>query len=718
MRRALLIALSLAALPGTAEPAAPIDPALIGAEGAEGRRPRGFVWSEDGARLAFLYDGAGGDAVYVTDVGTGRTAKELEASSLEAGGKRADRIDAVLWSPAGESLLLRAGGDLFLHPLGQSDSRPLTRTRAEEKDPKFSPDGTRIAYVRDGNLFLIDLAEGEERALTRDGRPGAVLNGDTDWVYWEEIWGRDATGFWWSPDGRRIAFYRFDDTAVDAFPIAGVERPYPRVRWQKYPAAGRINPAVRVGVLDLDTGGIVYADTGNRDAYLARVAWEPDGRALDILRLDREQTTLTLLRCDPESGECKPLIEESHPTWVNVEKDFLVLPDGRFVWGSERSGRRRLYLYSRDGNLLHPLTPPDRIVTSLDGFDRGSGEIVYTATGKGELGATVRHVFRVPVDRPVPVAVTDGDGWHRAWPSPRGGHFVHSFSDADHPPRIELIRGDGSAVALPSSPPQFDPDALPRWRFLTIPGPEGLRLPAMLLEPETLEPGSRHPAIMYHYGGPGSQVVARRWSGRGRGLWHKMMAQRGFLVLSVDNAASIHFGKSGEDRIHRRFGEVNLAAQLAGVRFLASLPYADTARIGLWGWSGGGANTLYCLLHRPGVWRAGVAGAPVTDWTLYDTIWTERYLDSPADNEDGYRESSPISHAADLADALLIVHGTADDNVHMLNTLAFVGELVEAGKPFEMAIYPGQKHGFRGAALRHFYARMTEFFERHLAAGR
>jgi dipeptidyl-peptidase-4 len=244
-------------------------------------------------------------------------------------------------------------------------------------------------------------------------------------------------------------------------------------------------------------------------------------------------------------------------------------------------------------------------------------------------------------------------------------------------------------------------------------------LPAGVSAPDAAAAGgAKHPVIMYHYGGPGSQVVADRWTSRGRGLWHQMMAQRGYGVLTVDNRASVHFGKAGEDRVHRRFGEVNLEAQRAGVRYLESLPWADASRVGLWGWSGGGSNTLYCMLESPGTWRAGMSGAPVTDWRYYDTIWTERYLDHPDDNPDGYRDSSAVTHAGKLADRLLIVHGTADDNVHPQNSMALAKVWTEAGIPFEMAIYPGETHGFRDAASRHFFERMTEFFERTLAADR
>jgi dipeptidyl-peptidase-4 len=314
------------------------------------------------------------------------------------------------------------------------------------------------------------------------------------------------------------------------------------------------------------------------------------------------------------------------------------------------------------------------------------------------------------------------EGWNAAVVSPESGLWVHYWSDADTPPRFAVRDADGREIAeLPTRPPAFDPAALPHWRFFTLDGPDGSKLPARMLTPPDVKPDAtapqrRHPAIMYHYGGPGSQVVVNRWDGRGRDLWHKMMAQRGYAVLSVDNVASIFFGKRGEDRQHRRFGPLNLAAQQAAAAYLADQSWIDGSRIGLWGWSGGGFNTLYCLFESPGTWAAGMAGAPVTDWRLYDTIWTERYLDHPDDNAEGYELSSPIHRADRLADRLLVVHGTGDDNVHPQNTIALAAKLVAAGKPFEDALYPRQKHGFRGPAARHVYERMTRFFEDALAA--
>lgn len=700
----------------------------IFAPDSAGRRASDLAWSPDGTRLAYLWDDGAGKALWILETATGRRTTvpgTLRPTRTANQAPAAPAIDAFRWSPDGNTLLVEAGGDLYLHPAGGGPVRRLTETRAEESSPRFSPDGKRLAFVREYDLYMIDFDKGgNESRLTTGGEKNVTLNGTTDWVYWEEIWDRDATGFWWSPDGTRIAYYQFDETPVGVYPLVTEADPAvpAKVDLQKYPRPGEPNPKVRVGVLDLPSGRTTWATTwtatGEEDSYLARVDWTPDGRAVAIQRLNRDQTRLDLLRCDAVTGACSTLHTQSWPTWVNLGNDLRFLPDGRFVWGSEESGWRRLSLHDADGKVLRPLTPKGWAVTSLDAVAGDGTWLAFTGfrtEGAPALGAAERHVMRVRLEDGAAEPLTSEPGWHEAIVAPATGQWVHTWSDGDNPHRAEVRGPDGQEVAeLPSTPPAFDPAALPRWKLGTIAGPEGSRLPFRYLEPEGFDPTRRHPVIVYHYGGPGSQVVVNRWDARGRDLWHKMMAQRGFVVAMVDNQSSLFFGKAGEDRDHRGMGAGNLAAQLALVDHLTAQPWVDASRIGLWGWSGGGFNTLYCLFHRPGVWKAGVAGAPVTDWRLYDSIWTERYLDTPQDNPDGYRASSPFHEADKLRDHLLVLHGLADDNVHPQNTVALSDRLIRAGRPFEQALYPGQKHAFRGESQTHVYARMTEFFERTL----
>lgn len=697
----------------TAEPQLTLD--ILFGEDTLGRQARDLQWSPDGRHLAYRWEDATGDALWLLEPGSSKSPRAVFRPG-DAGTADDYSFGAYHWSPTGKALLFESDGDLHLLDLDSGSLRRLTATGAEEEEPAFSPDGSKLAFIRGYDLHMIDLASGKESALTAGGDENRILNGITDWVYWEELWGRDSTGFWWSPDSTRIAYYQFDEEPVATYPLVDFSGQYPVVRWQKYPKAGTDNPRVRVGVLDLGSGETTWLDTGpDPTEYLARVHWHPDGGGLAVQRLNREQDRLDVLLCGAGDGVCRTLLTETWPTWINLGDEFTWLPDGRFLWGSERSGWRHLYLYDAEGELIRPLTDGEAAVTSLDAVNAADGWLVYTSYGPGPLGAAERRVHRVRIDGSKRETLAGEPGWNSARVASETGLWVHGWSAANSPSKTVVLDASGTQVAeLPSEPPVYDPSSLPKWETFTIAGPDGVQLPARRLLPVGFDPQRRYPVIMYHYGCPASQVVADRWGSRGRDLWHKMMAERGYVVLSVDNQGSAFFGKKGEDRAHRLFGPGNLAAQEAGVAYLRGQPWADPERIGLWGWSGGGSNTLYCLLESPGTWKAGVSGAPVTDWHLYDTIWTERYLDHPDDNTEGYEKSSPVTYAAQLEDALLIVHGTGDDNVHPQNTMKMSDALIEAGKVFEQAIHPGQKHGYRDKASRNFYERMTEFFDRHL----
>ncbi|HEV7668243.1 MAG TPA: DPP IV N-terminal domain-containing protein [Thermoanaerobaculia bacterium] len=699
---------------------------------AWGKVPSQIAWSPDGKRLSYLWDDGQGEALWVLDPVTGKSEKCLSGADLaepQETSKEKDKaepaavppppsVGEVSWLPDGKGFLVASDGDLFLALAGAAPRR-LTRTAAAEEGAVVSSKGDRAAFVRDHDLWTLDLATGREQRQTRDGKENVTLNGETDWVYWEEIWNRDSTGFWWHPDGRRIAYYRFDETPVGVYPLIDDVPKDATVRWQKYPRPGRPNPRVKIGVRDTTSARAktIWMETGGApDDYLARVAWSHDGSWLAIERLNRDQTELDLLRCTPADGHCTVLASDRDPDWVNLGNDFRPLEDGRFLWSSEREGHRRLYLYAADGKPLGPVTPEGWVHETLDGVDEAQGLVTFTGYATEPLlAAAERHVLRARLDGSGLERLTSGRGWHTATVAPSGGWWVDGWSDADTPPLLRLIGPDGreAAARLPSKPSTIDTAGLPKYEFLTIPGPEGSTLPARLLKPAGFDPARKVPVLTYHYGGPASQVVIDRWGG----AWNKWMAARGYAVWSVDNQASLFFGKRGEVRLHRRFGELELAGQLAGVAYLKAQPWVDGGRLGIWGWSGGGSNTLYALLHSPGTWKVGVAGAPVTDWLLYDSIWTERYFDRPEENPEGYRLSSAVTAAANLKDRLLIVHGTADDNVHPQNSWNLIRALEKAHVSYEDLALPGQSHGIRGDAQIHFYRRMTELFDRELGGG-
>ncbi|HVR29854.1 MAG TPA: DPP IV N-terminal domain-containing protein [Thermoanaerobaculia bacterium] len=725
----------------------PIPLEVVFAEEGHARAPSELVWTEDGKRLSFLWSKEGQRDLWTVAPEDDREPQVLLRAGELRDGDRDIGYKDYAWSPDGTAILFQGAGDLYLYRLADQKLRPLTRSDAKSEDPRFSPDSTKVAFVRAADLWTVDLVSGEERRLTHDGEEGRVLNGKPDWVYWEEIWHRRSIGFWWAPEGRRIAYLRFDQEGVPRHPLVHDADRDPTVEQQPYPKAGDRNPTVSLGVLDLASGETAWIETGARagEDYIARVRFTPDGKRLAVVRLDRDQAEAALLFCDLASGACETRLVERLSTWVDVGDDFELLADGRVVWGSDRDGWRRLYLHDAGGWALHAVTPEGIAVTKLDRVIEVSGKVLFTGFRTDRLGARDRQLYRVQLeggeaellspgcegaadDRGRGNRSTAGRG-ERGGPgcepvrgtiaavvAPGGRAWVATHSTAATPPRSTLFVRDEAPVPLPFQPATaYDRASLPHWEFLTIPGPDGAPLPARVMRPPDFDATRRHPVIMFHYGGPASQTVEDASAERPvRDLWHARQAQRGYVVVNADNPASVFFGKQGADRLHRRFGELEMQSQLAVVEHLAAQPWVDRERLGLWGWSGGGTNTLYSVLRRPGVWRAAVAGAPVTDWRLYDSIWTERYLDHPETNEAGYRDSSPVTWAPALADALLVVHGTADDNVHPQNTYALVRELVKAGRPFEQAIYPGEKHAFGDTANRHFYQRMEEFFDRWL----
>ncbi len=620
-----------------------------------------------------------------------------------------DRRTPVL-SPDGRSLVGSAAGDLFLVNLTTGAIRYLTDDGEPEIYPSFSPDSERLAFVRSGDLHWLDLKTGVVHRATDRGNNHLLLHGVADWVYEEELGA--GRSHWWSPDGTRLAFLQFDTSTVNPAPITGDSFLYPELELQRYPKAGTSNSKVRLGVVDLGGTDPVWLDTGDADSYLVRAGWTPAGEVW-VQRLNRDQTILDLLAADPESGASRVLVSDEDPTWINIRDDLRFLSDGRFLWTSERDGWRHLYLYAADGSLIRRLTEGEWQIEAVHGLDAGETSVIFQANRKDHRQ---RNIYRVNLEGGEidPLGPDDG-GNHSGTLSPARDFIVDFWSTRDTPPRADLLNADGEVVRRIWR----SGDELDAWDLLpveagSITADDGTELYSLLVRPRDFDPRKKYPVVLYVYGGPGSQLTADRW---GAPVHHtyRYLADLGMAVFLVDNRGTSGRGHAFETAVHRRLGELEVADQLAAVRWLNGHAWVDSDRIAVYGGSYGGYMTLLCMLKSPDVFRAGIAYAPVTDWRLYDTVYTERYMDTPEDNPQGYEASAPLTWAGNLEGPLLLVHGAMDNNVHLQNTLQLIGKLATADKAFELMVYPDTRHGVRLSSFAlHFHRLKVDFLKRNL----
>ncbi len=617
------------------------------------------------------------------------------------------------WDRDGERGVFTFGGDVFLIQRSNGRIERVTDTDGEEKNPSFSPDGGMLAYTRGNDLYTMDLAGHTEFRHTATGSD-SLLNGTLDWVYMEELFTRgDVRAHWWSPDGTQIVFLEINESPVPVYPIVDQIPTRASYTLQHYPRPGDPNPVVRVGVVPVRGGDVVWTDVDTRDdSYIARVYWTGDSHAVAIEKINRAQDHLTLFFADPATGSADVGMEEGSPTWVNVNDDKHYYQKKRqFLWGSERDGHNHLYLFNLDGSLIRQVTRGDWEVIELDGVDEKKGRIFFTAN---EGSVLEQHLYQISENGKDMKRLTSEEGTHRTSMSPDFKYFVDAFSSHVRPTRVSVHAANGKKL--------FDvgDQLTPALKAMKYPVPEFFTIEheqrvyqCRLWKPLDMDPSKKYPVLVFVYGGPHSQVVQKAWSRQD--LWHACMASRGYLVFSIDNRGSFGRGKAWEEPLLKRMGDIELQDQVAGVEYMKSLPYVDPERIGVWGWSYGGYMTLMSMFNAPDVFRAGVAVAPVTDWRLYDSIYTERYMKLPADNASGYDESAPLTHAGKLKGNLLVMQGDADDNVHMQNTVALTRKLIDAGKDFDLMFYPQRDHGIAAPADRiHLYRKMTEFFDRNL----
>ncbi|MGC8763714.1 MAG: DPP IV N-terminal domain-containing protein [Acidobacteriota bacterium] len=717
-RTAAVLALALAladaaALPVSAGGPPPLtlkealQPAAFG-----GQVPRSPCWA--GGLLLFFEPAPGGEPgdLVALDPRTGARRTVLSREAFQKADGARGPLSSLLPSPDGSRVLLKGMGTWILD-LGRGALEPFLPPETEVGDWAWSPDGGRVAFANDRGLFVA--APGAPPRLLVAGEPSVIV-GRPDWLYGEEL---DLTqGFLWAPDSRHLAVWRFDEGGVPTYPMVDVTAGEPKAEMQFYPRPGDPNPQVSLLWVDAGTGEarpVPGARSG--EGYLPRAAFTPDGRRLVFSLLDRLQQRLELRYWEVQSGATGLLLEEHSETWLNFLGPPRFLKDGRFLWVSERQGTAGLEVVSPDGS-RRPLTSPPFLADDLLAVDPQERWAFLAGTDGDPLR---KFLFRVDLRKGALQKLTPAEGWHEAAVSPGGAFALDLFSRLGVPPKAALLdlRRGRSLLLYDNPSPEVVTRGLGRAEVVTLRASDGTLLYGKLQKPVGFDPSRRYPVVVQVYGGPHAQMVQDRFVPRWD-LIDRLFLEKGFAVFCLDNRGSARRGTAFEGALFRRLGRVELEDQLAGVAYLKSLPWVDGERIGLWGWSYGGFMTLYALTHAPaGTFRAGAAVAPVSDWRLYDSCYTERYLGLPGANAEGYRESSPVFAADELEGRLLLAHGLSDDNVHFGNSATMADALLKAQKPFEMAYYPRQNHGIRELSHREdLFRRILQFFEEALASPR
>ncbi|WP_294290388.1 DPP IV N-terminal domain-containing protein [uncultured Sphingomonas sp.] len=647
-------------------------------------------------------------------VGSGAELSEAEKMQRERariGGQRG--IVAYQWSSDGTSILVPLDGDLYLATLDGKVTR-LTNTPGGELNPLVSPRGQYLSFVRDQNLYVSDLNGGDARKITPDGA-GTVHWGEAEFVAQEEM--DRTTGYWWSPDERYVAVERFDEAPVGTVVRAAIGAEDTKVFEQRYPAAGTSNVLVDLYVMRPDGTGSVKVDLGkDRDIYLARVKWAPDGNTLYVQRQNREQTVLDVLKVDPATGASSVLFtEKSGPkSWVNLSNVFVPMQDGSIIWWSERDGHGHLYRFAT--GKWTPLTKGAWEVAGLNGVDEQGGKLYFNGNKDGALE---RHIYALDLKSLATTRLTEAGWWNNATADSSATRFIVERSNPTQPTQVYLADGSGKRLSWinenavrPGHPYHPYLSGHAETKFGSLKTADGETLYWEMLTPK-LEPGKTYPVFFEHYGGPHSQTVTRNW---GPPL-HQLLVDKGYIVFMIDNRGSANRGKAFEDAIWHAMGGVEVRDQLAGVDYLKTLDFVDPKRIATYGWSYGGYMTLKMLEANPGVYAAGISGAPVTRWELYDTHYTERYMGTDPKGRDkaAYAKSAAVEDGPKISDPLLLIHGMADDNVVLDNSTAFAAKMQATNTPFEMMFYPGKTHS--ASREIHVWTTILNFLDRTVGAG-
>lgn len=691
-----------------------------------GKPTAGMRWLIDGTSYSQIQPGEGGSfGLYRVDAKTGKTTLFHDASKIEtalaAAGLKAEDAKKLAGQTSYEfnktqtATLLNSNNDLYFYDFSNGAAKRLTNNADEEKEADFSPDGKMVSFVRGNNLFVLDMTSGKETQITDDGSE-KFLNGILDWVYEEELYGRgNKRGYWWSPDSSRIAFLRTDETPVQNFVVVNHQGAYQTVENTPYPKAGSPNPTVQLVMVELRTPRKMYAETSNyrpEDFLISRVAWSPDSKRVIYQAQNREQTFLDLNAADFQTGKTTTLFKETSPAWVEVVDNPGWLKDGSFVWQSARNGWKHLYHFGADGRLIKQITSGDWEVRDLYGVDEKNNFVYFSATAFDPIAP---QIYRVKLDGSDLKRISTGISSHAASFNETFTHFVDTYSEPMTPAQTRLYRADGTLerVINENKVEVLSQYKLSKPEFLKVKTRDNFELEAMMIKPPDFDGSKKYPVMSFVYSGPHAPQVRNAW-GSTTGMWYQMLAQNGYIIWVIDNRTASGKGTRSEYGLYKNFGETELKDLEEGVSYLKSLPYVDGSRIGISGWSFGGYMTAYALTHSKN-FKIGIAGGTVSDWSLYDSIYTERYMGTPQTNPEGYKKSSVLAAAKDLSGKLLLVHGVIDDNVHLQNTMQLVYELQKAGKQFDLMLYPTARHGVTNPLqVKHMRQMMTDFILKNL----
>lgn len=604
--------------------------------------------------------------------------------------------------------------DYYLYNI---DTKELTKLfDFQVQEPTFSPDGQKIAYAKQNNLYVYDLVSKKSTQITTDGKKNSIINGITDWVYEEEF--AFVRAFDWSKDSKKVAYIRFDESMVPEFSMSIFKTDlYPKIETFKYPKAGEKNAVVSLHIYDVTANATKEVKLGNyNDFYIARLKWTNDNNTLSAQVLNRHQNNLDLLFVDGTSGTSKVVLNEKDKAYVDVTDNLTFLKDNSFIWTSEKDGFNHIYLYDKAGKLKNQVTKGNWEVTSYYGFDEKSKTVFYQSTENGSIN---RDIYRIALDGKNKVRLSKNVGTSKATFSPNFQYYINTFSSATQPTTYTL--NDAKAgkelqviennETLASSLKAYN---LATKEFFVLKTAKGNELNAWILKPKDFDPAKKYPVFMFQYSGPGSQQVANQWN-NSNDYWFEMLTQQGYIVACVDGRGTGFKGADFKKVTQLQLGKYEVEDQIDAAKVIGNYPYVDASRIGIFGWSYGGFMASNCVFQGNDVFKMAIAVAPVTNWRFYDSVYTERYMQTPQENASGYDNNSPINHVDKLKGKFLLIHGSADDNVHVQNTMQMMEALIQANKQFDSQIYPDKDHGIYGGKTRvQLYTKMTNFIKENL----